>query len=204
MPIVLSLLPAALYWLLGRPVPMGVDVPLSAAIIYFFTFGAKAWVTEEIAWRGFALPRLEAGRSALVASIILGLLWGVWHTPLFFIAGSSQSGWPYIGFLLFAIAESILITWLYNNTRGSVLLATIFHAATDAALSFSGVLFGDQPLFWLTVAIFWIAAIIVVIVTGPTYLIRGKRTQQKMAEIVPPDVADEKVPVCPLSQGHYS
>lgn len=85
-----------------------------------------------------------------------------------------------------------------------MLLATIFHAATDAALSFSGVLFGDQPLFWLTVAIFWIAAIIVVIVAGPTHLIRGKRTQQKMAEIVPPDVADEKVPVCPISQGHYS
>ena len=193
-PVVLSLLPAAIYWLFGRPVPMGVAVPLGAAVVYFFTFGAKAWVTEEIAWRGFALPRLESGRSALAASVILGLLWGVWHTPLFLIAGTAQSGWPYIGFLLFAIAESILVTWIYNNSRGSVLLATIFHAATDAALSFSGVLFGDQLLFWLTVAIFWVAAIIVVIVAGPSRLIRGKPTEQELAAIAPPDAASREVP----------
>lgn len=179
-PIGLPLLTAGIYRLLGGSVPMGVDVPLGSAIVYFFAFGAKALITEEVAWRGFALPRLLVNRSALSASIILGLLWGIWHTPLFFIAGTGQSKWPYLGFLLFAVAESILITWIFNNTRGSVLLATLFHAASDAALSFSGVLFGGQLLFWLAVGVTSIAALIVVLVEGPARLSRKNSIAEAM------------------------
>ncbi|MEO8971150.1 MAG: CPBP family intramembrane glutamic endopeptidase [Ktedonobacteraceae bacterium] len=170
-------------WLLSRQASFSVA-------IYFVTFGAKLLVTEELAWRGFALPRLLVGRSALSASVILGLLWGVWHTPLFFIAGTGQSTWPYLGFLLFAIAESVLMTWMYNNTRDSVLLSTLFHAASDAALVFSGVLVGGQLLFWLTVAVTCAAALVVVIVEGPTRLARGKRADQ--AALAPPEYAAEE------------
>lgn len=192
-PIALALIPAGIYRLFGGDVPMGVDVSLGAAAIYFVTFGAKLLVTEELAWRGFALPRLLVGRSALSASVILGLLWGVWHTPLFFIAGTGQSTWPYLGFLLFAIAESVLMTWLYNNTRGSVLLSTLFHAASDAALVFSGVLAGGQLLFWLTVAVTCVAALIVVVVEGPARLARGNRADQ--VALAPPEyAAEESVP----------
>jgi hypothetical protein len=73
---------------------------------------------------------------------------------------------------------------MYNNTRGSVLLATLFHAASDAALSFSGVLFGDQLLFWLTVVVFWVAVIIIIVVEGPARLARGK--PEDLAKIAPP------------------
>ena len=121
------------------------------------------------------------GRSALSASVILGLLWGAWHTPLFLIAGTGQSRWPYLGFLLFAIPTSILTTWIYNSTGGSILLATIFHAAFDATLAFSGVLYGDPLLFWLMVAVTWVAAGVVVWVAGPARLARGPQVAHALA-----------------------
>jgi len=105
-------------------------------------------------------------------------MWGVWHTPLFLINGTGQSHWPFIGFVIFAVAESVLITWIYNNSHESVLLATIFHAATDAMLSYSGLLSGDTNAFWLTVVIFCIAAVLVVLVSGPARLVQGQNNQQ--------------------------
>lgn len=173
-PIALAFVPAGIYLLVGGLVPIGINITLSAAVAYFGYFGAKLLITEELAWRGFALPRLLATQSALFASVLLGLLWGIWHTPLFLIAGTGQSHWPYVGFVLFTIAESILITWIYNNTGGSVLLTTVFHAASDAALAYSGVLYGDQVLFWIAVTITWVAAIVVVLIEGPTHLVKGK------------------------------
>ena len=84
---------------------------------------------EEIGWRGYALPRLQASRSALWASLILGLLWGLWHLPLYLTYGHPLSevflGW----YMLDIIADTILFTWVYNNTRGSLLLALLFHTS---------------------------------------------------------------------------
>ena len=156
----------------------------AGAAIYFVTFGLVVWVTEELAWRGFALPRLQAGRSALTASLILGLLWGLWHTPLFLIAGTAQTTWPYLGFVLFTVAYSVLMTWMYNHTRGSVLLASLFHIASDTVLAFSGVLSGDPLLFWLTVAVTCIGAIVVVVVEGPARLSR-ERASDADARVAP-------------------
>jgi membrane protease YdiL (CAAX protease family) len=172
-PAVLVVVPAVIYRLFGGNVPVGTYMSPIGALIYAATFGPVSWLTEETAWRGFALPRLQAGRSALTASLILGLLWGIWHTPLFFIAGTGQSTWPYVGFLLFTLAESVLITWIFNNTRGSVLLANIFHIASNITLSYAGILSGSSFLFWLGVAVYLIAAIIVVLVEGPARLSRA-------------------------------
>ena len=79
---------------------------------------------EELGWRGFALPRLQAKYNALTSSLILGMIWTLFHLPLFFtVTGSSQSDWPFASFLLSTVALSVLYTWVFNNTRGSVLLA---------------------------------------------------------------------------------
>ena len=182
-PVLLSLAGYGVYRLLGGRVALGAQLPLGAAVAYFILFGAKLWVTEEVAWRGFALPRLQAGRSALWASVILGLLWGAWHTPLFFIPEFAQSNYPYVGFLVFAVAESILTTWIFNSTGGSVLLPTVFHAATDASLAFIG-LGTDALLFWVAVAVTWVAAIGVILAYGPALLARVEPAQRD--EIVAP------------------
>src|SRR3712207_6537622 len=86
---------------------------------------------EELGWRGYALPRLLARRSALAASLILGLLWGLWHLPTFYVLGAPQHGLPISAFLLLTMAYSVLFTWIYLHTRGSVLIATLFHSAIN-------------------------------------------------------------------------
>ena len=92
---------------------------------------------EEIGWRGFALPRMQPLLGPLVGSIILGLLWGLWHLPMFMIPGwvaaSGGSGLlALVKFVLFAVALAIVLTWVFNNTKGSVLMAMLVHASIDA------------------------------------------------------------------------
>lgn len=96
---------------------------------------------EEIGWRGYALPQLQAMYGALPASLILGVMWGLWHLPLVWVKGSYQeSASPLKYMLVFTVTIlpiSILFTWIYNCTKGSLLLVSLFHAAinvTESAL----------------------------------------------------------------------
>jgi membrane protease YdiL (CAAX protease family) len=105
-----------------------------------FTFNLVTSLGEEPGWRGFALPRLELKYGPVGGSVILGLLHGMWHLPVFFL--------PMLGFGHFTVAffatwipailaTTILWTWVFNNTKGSLLIAIILHAAADAAGSFA-------------------------------------------------------------------
>lgn len=96
---------------------------------------------EEIGWRGYALPRLQAIYGALWASLTLGVLWSLWHLPLVWVKGSYQeSRSPLTYMLVFTVTIlplSVLFTWLYNRTQGSLLIASLFHVAinlTESAL----------------------------------------------------------------------
>jgi len=123
---------------------------------------------EEIGWRGYALPRLQAIYGSLWASVILGVLWSLWHLPLVWVKGAYQeSHSPMIYILIFTVTIlpiSILFTWLYNHTKGSLLLASLFHAAiniTESAL----IIRDTDGLLLLLVACalnFALAAIIIV------------------------------------------
>jgi CAAX protease family protein len=92
---------------------------------------------EEIGWRGFALPRLQRIMHPAVASVALGLLWCFWHAPQFLSptwAASSGGGGP-VGILLYAltvVSFSIIITWIFNHTRASILIAVLVHTSIDA------------------------------------------------------------------------
>lgn len=87
---------------------------------------------EELGWRGYALPRLQERSTALRASIILGMVWSVWHLPLYLTYGHPLAnvffGWLPLGL----IPTTILFTWVFNHTRGSLLLALLFHAAINS------------------------------------------------------------------------
>jgi membrane protease YdiL (CAAX protease family) len=97
--------------------------------LWLVTFG----LGEEMGWRGFALPRLQRGRTALSATLILGLLWGLWHLPAFFFRDTYMEmgvlGLPM--FLVSIIFASVVFTWLYNSTGGSVLMVILFHTFFD-------------------------------------------------------------------------
>jgi len=130
-PLGLYLAVAAALWLIqGIPVDvvaMGqVDflpaIGLAALPMWILTFG----IGEETGWRGFALPRLQEGRSALHATIILWVFWALWHLPLFFYS-YEISILP--GFLIGLLAGAIVFTWLYNSTDGSILMVALWHGA---------------------------------------------------------------------------
>ena len=122
--------------LLGQPVPtwrsLGhvsflPDLGLAAWGLWFLTSGCG----EEAGWRGFALPRLQRTHSAMTSSLLLGIGWAGWHLPAFFyIPGYSAIGLRMLpGFFLGLLAGAIVLTWLYNSSRGSVLAAALWHAS---------------------------------------------------------------------------
>jgi membrane protease YdiL (CAAX protease family) len=140
-PLVLYLVVAVALWL-TQGIPMGMintgrflyyvslmgnvgflgALGMAALPVWILTFG----IGEETGWRGFALPRLQKGRSALLATIILWIFWAFWHLPLFFYL-YNVSILP--GFLFGLLAGAITFTWLYNSTQGSILMVAIWHGA---------------------------------------------------------------------------
>lgn len=128
---------------------------------------------EELGWRGFALPRLQAKYNAMTSSLILGVIWTVFHLPLFFtLTGSSQSDWSFTNFLISTIAMTILYTWMYNNTRGSVLMAYLFHAAANTWSQVFSIDHANQSMNWIIAGLLVLAAVIVVALTGTENLSR--------------------------------
>jgi uncharacterized protein len=122
---------------------------------------------EEIGWRGYALPRLQASRSALWASVVLGLLWGLWHLPLFLTRGHPLSHEFFGWFLLSIVADAILFTWVYNNTIGSLLLALLFHASFSVTELFVATA-ETTPL--VSLALKWGVVVVVIAMAGPVRL----------------------------------
>ncbi|HEX9037895.1 MAG TPA: type II CAAX endopeptidase family protein [Ktedonobacterales bacterium] len=99
---------------------------------------------EEPGWRGFALPRLQQRYGPLLGTLILGSLWAGYHLPLFLTtAFADRTPFGFAVFLLASIAISLVLTWVYNSARGSVLLTILAHAAIIA----SGIASGAMNLF---------------------------------------------------------
>jgi len=119
-----------------REVAQGAAPLLFLAIV--FVQQGLVLIGEEVGWRGYALPALQARYSALVASLILGLVWGLWHLPLILTpqARSGVAEVPVVLFLLDIVASSVFYAWVYNNTRGSLLAVTLLHSVTNTAVVF--------------------------------------------------------------------
>ena len=82
---------------------------------------------EEIGWRGFALPILQRRFVPLWAGLILGVIWAVWPLPAFLKSGTPQAAWGFMPFFAGSVACSIILTAFFNEVRGSILLAMLFH-----------------------------------------------------------------------------
>jgi membrane protease YdiL (CAAX protease family) len=157
-------------------------VPLLSAIIAvaFMTFPGSA-LGEEIGWRGYALPRVQSRRTALTASLVIGSLHGLWHLPLWLRGDADHRLSVYPAFLIQALALAVIYTWLYNSTKGSLLLVVLFHTATNAPLTLVLLPLGIENWvlpFWLMAGFTAVAALIVVAVFGPTNLSRHPRQAQ--------------------------
>jgi len=135
LPFIILSLGVLLFVVAGGPIDL---TEFESPFIYLF---AMAWGTvwgggqEDLGWRGFMLPILQDSYSALVSSAIVGVTWAAWHLPLFLNATTTHGGWPLSQQLLWMVsilAGSILWTWMYNSTGGSVLAVAVFHAGVNA------------------------------------------------------------------------
>jgi len=122
---------------------------------------------EEIGWRGYALPRIAARWGLGRASLVVAILWGIWHLPLFFLPGADKYRQSFPLYVTGVVAFSIAISWLYGHTQSSLLLTMVMHSAFNQTIGIiSDVLRpGENPFalgaslsFLLTVAWMWAAA----------------------------------------------
>ncbi len=131
---------------------------------FVILFAFPGVFAEELGWRGFALRRLQSKASALLGSIILAIFWGIWHIPLLIYFGQLRTN-DILGAvlsLLEFIPLTILYTWLYNNTKGSLLLVSVFHIGQQLANN----LLGTWPTYTDNILV-WITAIMIVLIAGP-------------------------------------
>ena len=120
--------------------------PLSLLGWFVYAFFPGGALGEEPGWRGFALPRLQSLHGPLLGSLILGPLWGLWHLPLFFTPWNELTALNVVGYILTTTCLAIMYTWVFNNTKGSVLIAVLLHATFNWTTVAVGPLF-PAPIF---------------------------------------------------------
>ena len=103
------------------------DLGIVSVFLWLATYGFG----EELGWRGYLLPRLQLGRSAWLATVILWSIWATWHVPSFFYLHTASSPGMLIGFLLGLFCGAIFLTRLYNSSGGSILIVAIWHGLFD-------------------------------------------------------------------------
>lgn len=138
---------------LGHPaagLKPGSTLPWLLGTVLFQFFSGP--FSEEAGWRGFALPRLQAKYSALTSSIILGVIWTFWHLPFFYLTGATQMSIPMPIYLMLVVTISFYLTWLYNNTRGSLVITVLAHFAYNLSSTVIIGMFGLMPAmtFYMT------------------------------------------------------
>ena len=141
-------------------------------ILTFITAFIFNGMTEEFGWRGYALPRFQARWNALTSSLILGIIVTSWHIPLFFIPGHPHYQGNFWNWALWSILVNILMTWIFNNTNGSVLAAVLFHAMMNTGIIGMGSV-------WYYQGVLLLAVILIVIIFGPRNLV-GQRLKEGM------------------------
>ncbi len=169
LPLLLAAAASALYRLLGGETPAGWALPPAYAYIpSFLMVLLVGGGQEEPGWRGFALPRLQERLSPLVASIVIGLLWALWHLPLFYVPASSQSAaqYPFGWYILNVLAVAIAFTWLYNRSKRSVFLVMLLHAGANAVGIFLPVTAARSALsqFEALIVAEWVVALVLIVV----------------------------------------
>lgn len=142
------------------------SVPLMLGAILVSTW---AQAGEEVGWRGYALPRLAVHLGLGGASVLLGVIWALWHLPLFFLAGSGSDGQSFPIYLLHVTALSAAMSWLYWKTEGSLLVVMLMHASVNnttgivpAAVpdAVSLMSFHGSLVAWSTVGVSWGVAVL--------------------------------------------
>jgi uncharacterized protein len=187
LPAALSLCAVYLNVLLGAPAPTAAQFGSWSSLLLMFGLHLvnpfDGPVMEELGWRGYALPYLQARYSPLTANLILGVLVAIWHLRWI------MNGDLPVVYIPAIIAATVLFGWIVNSTQGSVLLALLFHAADGLIIQGNLGLTGADAtrLLWLEVAVWCMMAIVVVLARGRNLgrsMIHQMLPDQRTAEAV--------------------
>ena len=178
--------------LLGIPVPeisLPDGLPQDALfgvlpIIFLINIFLGGPLAEDIGWRGYILPKLHEQINTLRASVLIGIIWAIWHLPFFIFPEwhGAVGNVPFLWFTLLTTSWSVLFAWVYVNTE-SILMPVLFHAAINTALGTLGVLGqsnGDLRPLILNTVLTWAAVGIVVAVFGSNLKRESVRVAQNM------------------------
>ena len=149
-------------------------------IIFLVTLVSGGPIAEELGWRGFAQPRLQAWVGAERAGLIIGILWSLWHLPLFLILPSAKGNIPLLWYIPLVSTWGILFAWIYNATGKSVLLCMLFHAGINFMLGALGLL--TSPPSPLLFAIFTVVSALCAGVAW-AWLIRGRQSPPSLSDL---------------------
>ena len=152
----IDILPANLF-------PEDLPVPVIVLIIPYFLFILIAGGgQEEFGWRGYAQQPLQQRFGVLGGSAVLGIVWGMWHIPLWFMPGEGHTYYSFLPFLLFIISLSVMIGWLYNASGKKLLIPWLMHTISNVSVPLFPILhLADvpQPGYWVWVGVNVIVAI---------------------------------------------
>ena len=164
-PLIIGLTAIGVHNLVGGVTPSMNQIVLTQALLPL-----PAGLPEEFGWRGFALPHLLRKHNALVASFIIALFWVLWHIPISPILKNVS----FLGlFLLEVIPLAILFSWLYINSRGSILLVVLYHLVYNTVIHVLNIA-GSPSLWAVYVGLLWLLAVLVVARYGALRLTRNK------------------------------
>ncbi|WP_411966942.1 CPBP family intramembrane glutamic endopeptidase [Haloferax sp. YSSS75] len=193
LPLVMSLVGAAVDLLLGgtgatwsEGVRGFAVSPL--AILPAVFFATLPPFVEELGWRGYVLDRLQTKWSALTAGVLLGVVWAIWHLPLFFVDGTYQAGLgvgtlEFWSFMVGVVGLSGVFTWVFNNTSRSILAIIVLHGMVN----FTGEIIALTPRADAISTVSWVGLVVVLVVVW------GSQTLTSSDEVPqPPSVVERE------------
>ena len=139
--------------------------------IYLFIPGLLVWVffgggQEEIGWRGYIMPHLEKKYGLFWGSLILGIIWAIWHIPLWFIPGSGQIDTPFFGFVLLTIGYSFIFSWLIESSGNRLFSGIVVHGAANTfAAIFPILIMGEDVIqirYWIYCSLIFTSGMVIV------------------------------------------
>ena len=152
-------------------------------LVFFLPFGLMAPLFEEFGWRGFALPRLQRRHNALVSALVVGLGWALWHATVNYMGKVAQYRTTIVPWLLlwsqFNFTQSVLLSWIHNNTRNSMLLVLLGHFSITMSNMFglsSPTMGDDLRATLVNVVLYWLVVIVIIVATGSKRLARESRS----------------------------
>jgi len=138
--------------------------PIILSIPYFFLMMLIGGGQEEFGWRGYALVPLQKRVGVIPASLLIGLIWGVWHWPLWVMPGDGHSTYPFLAFVIMTTSISVVYSWLYNASNKKLITVIIFHAMSNTAAPLLPFLLLEdgkpESAYWVYACVNVIAALI--------------------------------------------